>query len=362
MIEYENLGRLNEPFREELLRSFGTLLSKGAFVLGDSLGHFETEFARYCGVTYCSGVANGLDGLSLALRCFGFEEGSEVLVPANTFIATILAIVNCGLRPVLVDPDISTYNVDAQSLEACITSKTVAVMVVHLYGKCCRMDEIEKLARAHNLRLIEDCAHAHGAEFKGRKAGSFGDFGVFSFYPTKNLGAFGDAGAVMTGNEELNIRIRALRNYGSSTKDTHDLIGVNSRLDEMQAAFLSLKLKALDEMNRKRRALARLYATRLSNQFIKPIVENDFHDVYHIYNVRHVRRDALRHYLLENGVDTRIHYPTPPHRQKALANLFGAAQFPVSEEIHATTVSLPISPIHTEKEIAQVIDLMNAFR
>ncbi len=361
MIEYENLSKLNKPFIEGYRKQFELVLNSGWYILGDQVKNFEQEFAAYCGSTNCVGVANGLDALTLALRSFDFKEGSEVIVPSNTYIATILSILNCKLSPVLVEPDIRTYNIDPARVEEAITGNTVAIMVVHLYGKCCAMDRIVGVAAKHNLRLIEDCAQAHGASLKGKKAGTYGEFGAFSFYPTKNLGALGDGGCLVTNDEKLRLRVAFLRNYGSDRKYYNEVIGVNSRLDELQAAFLRVKLKSLDEINKHKRALAGIYTTGLKSDFIRPIVDPDYFDVYHIYNVRHPRRDALKEYLEKQGVMTEIHYPVPPHRQQALRELFPKASFPISEEIHATTLSLPISFAHTTSDIEHVVKAVNGF-
>lgn len=361
MIEYENLYKLNQPFIEGYKHQLDDVLTSGWFILGNHVKEFENQFAHYCGVRYCMGVANGLDALTLALRSFSFKEGSEVIVPSNTYIATILSILNCGLTPVLVEPNIATYNIDSQGIEEAITKRTVAIIIVHLYGKCCSMDEITNLATKLDLKLIEDCAQAHGAMFKGKKAGTFGDYGAFSFYPTKNLGALGDGGCLTTGQEELNRRVGLLRNYGSEKKYYNKLIGVNSRLDELQAAFLQVKLKSLDNINEHKRVLAAIYDKELRSDFIKPVVDNDYYDVYHIYNVRHPQRDRLKEYMLKYEIKTEIHYPLPPHLQEALKGRFGKQSYPISEEIHDTTLSLPISYFHSEADIRKVVDVMNKF-
>jgi dTDP-4-amino-4,6-dideoxygalactose transaminase len=284
-----------------------------------------------------------------------------VIVPSNTYIATILSIVHCGLKPVLVEPDIKTYNIDPKKIEDKITSKTKAVMVVHLYGKSCEMDPIVETCRKHNLRLIEDCAQSHGAQYKGKNTGTFGNFGAFSFYPTKNLGALGDAGGVTTNDGELANKITKLRNYGFGKKYYNDFIGYNSRLDEVQASFLIVKLKKLKMINSHKRELASLYHENLKEDFIKPVVDPDFKDVYHIYNVRHAERDKLREYLLKNEIKTEIHYPLPPHKQKAMEGIIKEKYFPISEKIHETTLSLPCSFGHSREQIMKVIEVMNKF-
>lgn len=361
MIEYENLGKANEPFFDEYREVFNKVLESGWYILGNAVKQFEQEFAGYNGNRFCSGVANGLDALILALRAFQFEKGDEVIVPSNTYIATILSIVHNGLRPVLAEPDINTYNIDPSKIEEQITPRTRAIMVVHLYGKICEMDTILSIAGKHNLKVIEDCAQAHGAAFKGTKAGNFGDFGAFSFYPTKNMGAIGDAGAITTNDGHLYQTINTLRNYGSKVKYHNEMVGYNSRLDELQAAFLSVKLKQLEAITRHKRELALLYHSDLKNDFIKPVIREDYYDVYHIYNIRHPRRDALREYLMKNDIKTEIHYPIAPNKQKAMEGILDDSNTPIAEEIHRTTLSLPISYFHRESDISHVIRIMNKF-
>ena len=361
MIEYENLGKLNAPFFEEIEKAFKETLESGWYILGNKVKTFETEFAGYCDTKHCVGVANGLDALILALRTFEFEKGSEVIVPSNTYIATILSIIHNGLVPVLVEPDITTYNIDPKKIEEKITPKTRAIIVVHLYGKMCEMDTINTIAKKHDLKVIEDCAQAHGASYKGQKAGNWGDFGAFSFYPTKNLGAIADAGALTTNNDALADNIKTLRNYGSSVKYYNDQVGFNSRLDEVQAAFLSVKLKKLDDINAHKRKLAALYLKELKSDFIKPVVHANYFDVYHIFSIRHEKRDALKNYLLTNQIKTDIHYPVAPNKQKAMAGIIDNIATPIAETIHQTTLSLPVSFYHTEQDILRVIDVMNKF-
>jgi dTDP-4-amino-4,6-dideoxygalactose transaminase len=361
MIEYENLGKSNKSFFSEFEKAFKLFLKSGWYILGQNVQDFEKSFANFVGSKYCIGVANGLEALELSLRAFNFPTGSEIIVPANTYIATILAILNANLKPILVEPDLKTYNIDPEKIEEKISDKTVAIMVVHLYGKCCEMDKISTIAKKHRLKLIEDCAQAHGAKFKGQMAGTFGDIGAFSFYPTKNLGALGDAGAVVTSDPTVAETIKKLRNYGSEIKYYNDIIGKNSRLDEIQAIFLKIKLKKIDEIIKHKRKLASLYSRHLRNDFIKPQLDEQYYDTYHIYNIRHPKRDELRKYLLDNGVKTEVHYPVPPHKQKAMKGLFTGQSYPISEEIHSTTLSLPISFFHTEKNVLRIIKLINKF-
>ncbi len=360
MIEYESLGKLNRPFFDAYQDSFKKTLESGWYILGNNVKQFEDEFASYCSSKYCVGLASGLDALLLALKAHDFEPNSEVIVPANTYIATILAIMQAGLKPILVEPDIQTYNIDPEKISEKITSKTVAVMVVHLYGRCCEMDKIDALVKKHQLVLIEDCAQAHGSTFKGKLAGSFG-IGAFSFYPTKNLGALGDAGAITTSDETLATNISTLRNYGSKTKYYNEVLGYNSRLDEIQAGFLSIKLKKLNAINAHKNQLAKLYSSELKSDFVKPLNSPDYFHTYHIYNIRHPERDKLKKHLLDNDVKTEIHYPVAPNKQQALKAVLKNQEYPISEEIHATTLSLPISYFHTTEDILRVIEVINNF-
>lgn len=361
MIEYENLGKSNASFFDEYQKAFSTVLREGSFILANQVSAFESNYAQYCGVKYCCGVASGFDALVLSLMAFEFKPGSEVIVPSNTYVATIFSIVRAGLVPVLVEPRLDTYNLDPDRISLAITSKTVAVVAVHLYGKCCEINRILEVCREHNLRLIEDAAQAHGAAVNDQKAGSFGSIAAFSFYPTKNLGSLGDGGCVTTDDESLYRRIKSLRNYGSIVKYENEIIGFNSRLDEVQAAFLQVKLKKLDEINHHKMRLAALYLKNLKGDFTRPVVQQYHSDVYHIFNVRHPERDRLREYLFNKGIGTEIHYPIPPHRQKAMKGILGNVRYPIAEQIHETTISLPISYFHAEEDILKVIEVMNAF-
>lgn len=362
MIEYESLAKVNQEFFNEFEDSFSTTLRKGWYILGEEVQNFEKEFASFLGVKHCLGLASGLDALFLALKAFNFDPGDEVLVPSNTYIATILSILNAGLKPVLVEPDIRTYNIDPSLIEEKITSRTKAIMIVHLYGKPCDMKPIMELKEKYGLKLIEDCAQSHGATYHGQKTGTFGEIGAFSFYPTKNLGALGDAGAIVTNDDTLALAIRRLRNYGSDIKYYNEVAGFNSRLDEVQAGFLRIKLRKLTEINAHKRRLAALYFDNLNDNFIKPVIQENIYDVFHIFNIRHAKRDKLKKYLYDNGIKTEIHYPVAPHRQKAMQGVFTGSNFPLAEEIHATTLSLPLSFGHTEQEILTVIDALNKFK
>jgi len=362
MIPYENLKRLNTPFINKFREKFEQVLENGYYILGPELEAFEKEYAAWHNTRFCVGVSNGLDALVLSLKACNLPDGSEVIVPSNTYIASILAILNCQLVPVLVEPDITTYNIDPDKLEEAITPNTKAIMVVHLYGKCCQMDKIIAIKEKHNLFLIEDCAQSHGATYKNKLSGTFGDFGAFSFYPTKNLGALGDAGAIICNDEGHKNTLAQLRNYGSERKYYNDIIGYNNRLDEMQAAFLSAKLPYLAQMNAHRNKLAQLYFNNLTDKFILPVQDADYYDVYHIFNIRHEKRDDLQTYLSKKEIGTVIHYPVPPHKQKALAGITGIKKsYPIAEEIHNTTLSIPCSFCHTEEEIMQVIEALNNY-
>lgn len=361
MIEYENIGKVNAPFAAEYATAFQEVMDSGWYILGNKVKQFESEFAAYCGTKHSIGLANGLDALILALKAYDFKSGDEVIVPSNTYIATILAIVHNGLKPILVEPDITTYNIDPKRISEKITSRTKAILVVHLYGKMCAMDEIMSLADSNGLIVIEDCAQAHGAHLNGKKAGNWGHYGAFSFYPTKNLGALADAGAATTNDDALALKMSTLRNYGSQKKYYNEVVGYNSRLDEVQAAFLSIKLRRLDDINAHKRSLAKMYLDQLNDQFIKPIVQEGYFDVYHIFNIRHPKRDELRDYLLSKDIKTDIHYPVAPIDQQAMKGILDGQDSEIAREIHATTLSLPISFFHKKEEIQTVIDALNAF-
>jgi dTDP-4-amino-4,6-dideoxygalactose transaminase len=359
MIEYENLQKVNEKLFDKYKESFDVFMKSGWYILGSQVNKFEKEFAEFSTTNYCVGLASGLDALILAIDAFDFPKKSEIIVPSNTYIATIMAIVRNGFKPVLVEPNISTYNIDSMKIEEKITNKTKAILVVHLYGKACEMDKISEIAMKYDLKIIEDCAQAHGAKFKNQKVGTFG-VGCFSFYPTKNLGALGDAGAIICDDENYAKKIKALRNYGSSTKYYNDVLGYNSRLDEVQAGFLSIKLQILNEITNHKRELAKIYMDKLNDNFIKPVVDTDYFDVYHIFNIRHSKRDEVKEYLLKNDIKTEIHYPLAPHKQKAMQGIIDG-DYPISEEIHNTTLSLPISYFHVKDDILKVCEVLNRF-
>ncbi|PZR24368.1 MAG: aminotransferase [Citrobacter freundii] len=360
-IEYEDLAKVNAPFHDEFKQAFAGLLQSGWYILGKEVENFEGEFAAYCNTNHCVGVASGLDALVLALRALNLRPGDEVIVPANTYIASILAVLQLGLKPVLVEPDIRTYNIDEAKIESKINSHTKAILVVHLYGKLCDMEAIGAIAAKHQLFVIEDCAQAHGAKLNGKKAGSFGDFGAFSFYPTKNLGALGDAGAITFQDSERLSMLKQLRNYGSEKKYHNNIVGYNSRLDEIQAAFLRIKLKHLDRINQHKQTLATIYSEGLKADFILPEKQPGYEDVYHIYPVRHPERDKVRQFLLDHRIRTEVHYPIPPHKQKALQGLIDEDDFRLTTEIHETVLSLPISAYHSPNDVQRVVDVLNSF-
>lgn len=361
MIEYENLYKTNAKFMPEYKESFNNFLNSGWYILGKAVEQFESEFAEYNKSKYCVGVASGLDALTISLKCMDFPNDGEVIVPSNTYIATIIAIYSAGLKPVLVEPDIKTYLIDPEKIPSYITKKTVAIMPVHLYGKVSAMPEIMKIARRHKLCVIEDCAQSHGSKIDDKFAGTFGHFGAFSFYPTKNLGGLGDGGAILCKDKKHYEKAKALRNYGSEKKYYNKYIGLNSRLDEIQAGFLSIKLKYLDEINSHKRKLADIYNSTLSDKYIKPIEIDGYYDTFHIYPIRFSNRNKLKEFLFENGVKTEIHYPKSPHRQAGFKGLLGKKEYPISDEIHNTILSLPISYMHSEKDVKTVINLMNSF-
>lgn len=361
MIDYENLNKLNKSFETELKDGFEDFLNRGQYILGEEVKLFESEFANFLLAKNCVGVANGLDAMILSLSALELKPGGEVLVQANTYFATILAILRAGLKPILIEPDIRTYNIDVSLIEKNITNDTVAILPVHLYGRSCDMDQIMAIAKKYNLYVIEDCAQSHGAKYKGKFTGTFGDMGCFSFYPTKNLGALGDAGAIVTSDDNWAAKCSSLRNYGSNKRYHNDYIGFNSRLDELQALFLRVKLKYLEKITDHKRELAQVYFENLSKSLILPNVDPDYYSVYHIFPVRTEKRDSMKEYLEKNGIYTDIHYPIPPHKQKALMDLYNQHSLPITEEIHKSILSLPISYIHSKKDIQLICKIINKY-
>ncbi|MFC5476714.1 DegT/DnrJ/EryC1/StrS family aminotransferase [Massilia suwonensis] len=360
-IDFLNLGRVNAPYEPAIRDAIDRVLRSGYYILGQETAAFEQEFAHYCGVRHCIGVANGLDALHLILRGYDIGAGDEVIVPANTFIATWLAVSLVGARIVPVEPDESTWNIDPQRIEEAITPRTRAIMPVHLYGAPAQMDAIREIAQRHRLCVIEDAAQAHGARYGGRRAGGLGDAAGFSFYPGKNLGALGDGGAITTNDDELAERLRKLRNYGSSIKYQHDVAGVNSRLDEIQSAVLRVKLQHLDADNARRAAVAQAYREALADTPVELMrVPGGTESVWHLFVVRTPERDALRDYLTAHGIGTQIHYPLPCHRQEAFAGQDWPA-LPVTERLQAQILSLPMAPYLSVDDVAQVAAQVKAF-
>jgi len=363
-IFYLDLQAINAEYEEELSEAYRNVFSSGWYILGGALEKFEAEFARYLGVKHCVGVGNGLEALHLILRAYGIGKGHEVIVPSNTYIATWLAVTFAGATPVPVEPDLQTYNLDPEIIESAITGKTRAILPVHLYGQTAAMDAINGIAKHHGLLVIEDAAQAHGAKLGMRKCGALGDAAGISFYPGKNLGALGDAGAVTTNDDTLADKVRSLRNYGSKKKYYNDVQGFNSRLDELQAAFLSVKLKTLDDANARRRAIANHYSSALNGLpgLTVPYVPDAIGHVWHIYPLRCERRDALQEHLKAARVETLIHYPVPPHLSDAYAELgYSEGDFPLAEVIANTELSLPISPVMSLDDAEYVVEAIKAF-
>ncbi len=389
MIPFLDLKKINQNYNQEIQNVFDKVIDSGWYILGKEVENFENNFANFCGVKHCIGVANGLDALILILKAYKelglINEGDEVIVPSNTYIATILSISHNNLIPILVEPDINTYNIDPTKIEEKITNKTKAILPVHLYGKVAPMDEINKIAKKYNLVVIEDSAQAQGALLNGKRTGSLGDASGFSFYPGKNLGALGDGGAITTNDDTLAQTIRALHNYGSHKKYYNLYKGYNSRLDELQAAILSIKLNYLDSENQKRREIAEFYCNNINNpKIILPLadltnnsqfkiqnpeliannsqftIHNYLQHIWHLFVIRTENRNDFQTYLTNNGIQTIIHYPVPPHKQQAYKE-WNNLSFPISEKIHEQVLSLPISPVMTDNEVEYVVNAINKF-
>jgi len=361
MVTFLDLQKINERCRKELDQVISQVLDSGWYLQGQENEKFCKAFAEFCGAKYCLGVANGLDALKLIIEGYGFGEGDEIIVPSNTFIASMLAVSQCGCTPVLVEPDIQTYNIDSELVEEKITEKTKAIMVVHLYGQTVNMEKIWALAKKYNLKVIEDSAQSHGAIYQGRRAGNLGDASGFSFYPGKNLGCMGDGGAITTNDEELYEKVKALANYGSNRKYNHIYKGVNSRLDEIQAAILDVRLKYLEADNQRRREIAKIYREKITNpSIVLPQTDDEDSHVWHLFVVRTKNRESLQDYLTERDIQTIIHYPTAPHKQLAYSE-WGEESYPISERIHEEVLSLPISPVMTEEEVRYVVEAVNQY-
>ncbi|MFD2331440.1 DegT/DnrJ/EryC1/StrS family aminotransferase [Cohnella sp. GCM10020058] len=362
MIPFLDLKSMNLLMEEEIKEAMNRFIHSGWYVLGKEVESFEREFATYCGTEHCIGVANGLDALMLILRGYGIQEGDEVLVPSNTYIASILAISMVGATPVLVEPDLRTFNIDPEEIHNKITKRTKAILIVHLYGRVCEIDPIREIAKKHDLKLIEDCAQSHGVQYNQKRAGSLGDAAGFSFYPGKNLGALGDAGAVTTDDGDLARRLRALRNYGSLKKYENVEKGFNSRLDEIQAAVLRVKLKYLEEGNERRREIANYYLRHIHNpkMILPEVPQLELQHVWHLFVVRCPDRQHLSEYLLERNIQTLIHYPIPPHKQQAYLE-WKDHSYPISERIHSEVLSLPISPVMELTQAEAVVKAINEY-
>lgn len=363
MIKFLDLQKITQKYTEEIHEAVARVVDSGWYLQGKENEKFEADYSAYIGTKYTVGCANGLDALIWIFRAYVemgvMRPGDEVIVPANTYIASILAISENGLKPVLVEPSIETYQIDDSKIEEAITERTKAILIVHLYGQCAYTDKIGELCKKYNLKLVEDNAQAHGCKFKGRRTGSLGDAAGHSFYPGKNLGAFGDAGAVTTDDEELAKIVRAVANYGSQRKYVFKYIGRNSRLDEIQAAILDVKLKHLEEDLAIRKQVAKYYIDHITNPgIITPIVKDWDAHVFHIFTIRCKRRDELQKYLTDNGVQTIIHYPIPPHKQECYKE-WNHLSFPITEQIHDEELSLPMSPVITEEEVNVIVSLLN---
>ncbi len=363
-VPFMDLERIHQPIQNELNTATQSVIKKGDFILGEKVEQFENEFANYCECSYGVGVSSGTEALHLAIAALGVKSGDEVITVANTFIATVLAITYTGAKPVLVDADPTTYNIDINSIENAITKNTKVIIPVHLYGSPVDMTRITEIAKKYNLKVIEDACQAHGAKYKGRKVGSLSNAAAFSFYPAKNLGAFGDGGIVVTNNKEICEKIKMLRNYGQRKKYEHDMIGYNSRLDTIQAAVLSVKLKYLDRWNKMRQDAAKKYNELLKNTDYKTFTQVEHSEsVYHVYAVRSKNRDNLQRYLADNGVGTVIHYPIPIHLSKSYLDLgYKTGDFPIVEKYADEIVSLPMFPGMRNEEIEYVVEVLKKFK
>lgn len=363
-IPFVSFECMHNEIRKDLDCAYKSVMDNNYFIQGEQCKNFEEKFAKYCNAKYCVGVGNGLDALTLILRAMDIGAGDEVIVPSNTYIATALAVSNVGAKPVFVEPLIKTYNIDVDKIEEKITKKTKAIIAVHLQGRSADMDSVNKIAKKYNLKVVEDAAQAHGAKYKGNRVGALGDAAGFSFYPGKNLGALGDGGCVTTNNKEIADKVRALGNYGSDYKYHHIYKGVNSRLDELQAAFLSVKLNHLDKWNTQRRKSASRYINEITNPQIElPLCsDNDYEHIYHVFVIRCKKRDQLEKYLNDNGVGTVKHYPIPMHLQGAYKDLgILEGELPIAEEISKTVLSIPMYYGLTDDEISYVVNLINNF-
>lgn len=366
MIKFLDIQKITEQYSQGIHEAASRVIDSGWYLLGEEISRFENEYARYIGTKHCIGVANGLDALRIIIRAYMemgvMKEGDEIIVPANTFIASIIAITDNRLVPVLVEPDLDTYQIDDSKIESAITSKTKAIMIVHLYGQCAYNEKIGQLCKKYGLKLIEDNAQACGSKYNGKTTGSLGDAAGHSFYPGKNLGALGDGGAITTHDKLLSDTVRSLANYGSSIKYVFDYQGYNSRLDEIQAAILSVKLAGLDGDNQRRKDVAKYYLEHIEHpEVILPKVSDWKAHVFHLFVIRSARRDSLQKHLEKIGIQALIHYPVPIHKQKAYAE-WNELHLPITEEIHAEVLSLPISQTISDEEVTMIVDGVNSFR
>lgn len=364
-VPFLDVAGINQRFEQEFLAKTKEIIQSGAFILGKHVADFEEAFAEYCGTKYALGVGSGLDAIRLILMAYMemgvLKKGDEIIVPSHTYIATVMPVIDCGMAPVFVEPDENSFNLNPNNIEANISSKTKAIIVVHLYGQCADMAAINTVAKKHNLLVIEDAAQAHGAIYQGKKAGSLGDAAAFSFYPGKNLGALGDGGAITTNDQILAETISALRNYGSKVKYENIYKGLNSRLDALQAACLNIKLQHLDVDNNRRKAIAKTYLENINNDYVKlPVVQDFDAHVFHLFVVRTSKRKELMDYLSEKGVHTLIHYPIPMHKQESMLE-FKDSKLALCEMLANEVMSLPISPVMTDEEVGYVIEAINAF-
>ncbi|TLE09052.1 DegT/DnrJ/EryC1/StrS family aminotransferase [Helicobacter bilis] len=361
MIPFLDVKTINSRFKDELELAMKKVLESGWYILGEKNRAFEKAFAEYCGIEHCIGCGNGLDALRLSIKALGLGESDEIIVPANTYIASILAISDNGCKPIFVEPSLQTYNIDVEKIESAITPNTKAILVVHLYGQVVEMQKVWELAQKHKLAIIEDCAQAHGAIYQGRRVGTLGDVAGFSFFPGKNLGALGDGGAVTTKHKEVAEKVRALGNYGSHKKYVNLYKGLNSRLDELQAAILEIKLKHLDSDNESRRKIAKFYRENITNtKIILPECVSEEGHAWHLFVVRCEERERFQAYLKDNGIETIIHYPIPPHKQVAYKE-YNHLSLPITEKIHREVLSLPISPVMSKEQAERVVSVINEF-
>ena len=361
MIPFLDVKAINLRFKNELELAMKQVLESGWYILGEKSRAFEKAFAEYCGIEHCIGCGNGLDALRLGIKALGFGENDEIIVPANTYIASILAISDNGCKPIFVEPSLQTYNIDVEKIESAITPRTKAILVVHLYGQVVEMQKVWELAQKHKLAIIEDCAQAHGATYQGKRVGTLGDVAGFSFFPGKNLGALGDGGAVTTKHKDVAEKVRALGNYGSHKKYVNLYKGLNSRLDEIQAAILEIKLKHLDSDNESRRKIAKFYRENITNtKIILPECVSEEGHAWHLFVVRCEERDRFQAYLKDNGIETIIHYPIPPHKQEAYKE-YNLLSLPITEKIHREVLSLPISPVMSREQAERAVRVVNNF-